>query len=78
MSQLLEPREVATYYRVPEATLSQWRYLNKGPRWSKVGRHVRYRLEDVEAWLDDNTHGGTESRGHRAAVGRLETRGGAR
>ncbi|GAA1980408.1 helix-turn-helix domain-containing protein [Nocardiopsis rhodophaea] len=51
------PTEVAEYLGVPERTLSQWRYLEKGPKWSKVGRHVRYRWSDVEAWLDANQGG---------------------
>jgi excisionase family DNA binding protein len=44
--------EVAEYLGVPVATLYQWRYHDKGPRASKVGRHIRYRWADVEAWLD--------------------------
>jgi hypothetical protein len=47
-----KPDEVADYLGVPARTLSQWRYLNTGPRWSKVGRHVRYRWADVESWVD--------------------------
>lgn len=50
---LARPAEVATYLGVPEKTLTQWRYLKTGPRWSKVGRHVRYRWADVEKWLDE-------------------------
>ena len=52
---LLAPDEVAEYYGVPLATLAQWRYLGKGPTSIRVGRHVRYRLEDVESWLEANT-----------------------
>lgn len=44
--------EVADYLGIPERTLEQWRWQKKGPRWSKVGRYVRYRWSDVEAWLD--------------------------
>lgn len=44
--------EVATYLGIPERTLEQWRWKHKGPRWSKVGRYVRYRWADVEKWLD--------------------------
>ncbi|WP_326830222.1 helix-turn-helix domain-containing protein [Streptosporangium sp. NBC_01810] len=47
-----KPPEVAAYLQVPERTLTQWRYLGTGPRWSKVGRHVRYRWSDIEKWLD--------------------------
>lgn len=50
---LAKPDEVATFLGVPPRTLDQWRYLGKGPRWSKVGRHTRYRWTDVEKWLDE-------------------------
>jgi excisionase family DNA binding protein len=49
---LLTVREVAEYLGVPVQTLYTWRSNGIGPRGSKVGRHVRYRPEDVEAWLE--------------------------
>jgi excisionase family DNA binding protein len=45
------PTEVATYLQVPVRTLYTWRYQRKGPRAHRVGRHLRYRWEDVESWL---------------------------
>ena len=45
------PAEVADYLQVPVKTLYQWRYQGEGPRAYRVGRHLRYRWEDVEAWL---------------------------
>lgn len=53
-----KPPEVAEYLGMPESTLAQWRYLGKGPKWSKIGRHVRYRWEDVEAYFEEQSHGG--------------------
>lgn len=50
---LATPTDLADFLGVPEATLTQWRYLRRGPRWSKVGRYVRYRWSDVEKWLDE-------------------------
>ncbi|WP_435120727.1 helix-turn-helix transcriptional regulator [Micromonospora tulbaghiae] len=44
--------EVAEHLGVPVQTLYAWRNKGTGPRGSKVGRHVRYRWEDVEKWLD--------------------------
>lgn len=47
-------REVADYLGVPDTTLARWAYENKGPTYFRVGRHTRYRLEDVLAWLETN------------------------
>lgn len=48
---LATPTDVAAYLQVPVKTLYTWRYHGKGPRAHRVGRHLRYRWEDVEAWL---------------------------
>ena len=50
--QLLSVPEVAAYLGVPVNTVYQWRSRQCGPRGVKVGRHVRFRQADVEAWLD--------------------------
>lgn len=44
--------EVAEFLRVPVPTLYQWNHKGTGPRVSRVGRWLRYRRRDVEAWLD--------------------------
>lgn len=48
---LLGVEEVSRILGVPVQTLYQWRHLGKGPRAAKIGRHLRYRAEDVDAWL---------------------------
>jgi len=50
---LLSPAELASYLAVPLATVYRWRSRREGPCGIRVGRHVRYRLEDVERWLDE-------------------------
>jgi excisionase family DNA binding protein len=52
MGRLLSITEAAETLGVPEATLYRWRYRNTGPRSIKVGRHVKYRPEDIEAFLE--------------------------
>jgi predicted DNA-binding transcriptional regulator AlpA len=59
---LASPAEVGEYLGLPVATLAQWRYLGKGPQPIKVGRHIRYRWADVEAWLD-RQQAGSDPRG---------------
>ena len=50
--------EVAEYLGVPLRTLDMWAYRGVGPRYSKVGRHRRYRWSDIEKWLDQQAAAG--------------------
>lgn len=47
----LDTAGLAEWLDVPEATVVQWRYKGTGPRGVRLGRHVRYRRADVEAWI---------------------------
>jgi excisionase family DNA binding protein len=49
---LMSPYEVAAYLGVPLRTVYRWRTRGEGPRGYRVGRHVRYRIVDVERWLE--------------------------
>jgi len=49
---LLTIGQLADLLQVPVGTLYQWRHRRYGPPGRRVGRHVRYRPEDVKAWLD--------------------------
>lgn len=49
-TQWLTPAQVSTETGIPERTLSQWRYLGKGPRFARFGRHVRYSRVDLGEW----------------------------
>jgi excisionase family DNA binding protein len=55
MVTLLDGPATAELLGVPEKTLAQWRYHGKGPAFVRVGKHVRYRVEDVEAFIAANT-----------------------
>ncbi len=46
----LTTEQLAVRLAVPKATLYQWRYKDDGPRSCRIGKYVRYRLADVEAW----------------------------
>jgi excisionase family DNA binding protein len=52
METLMTPQQLAEYLEVPLATVYRWRYHDDGPVGFRVGRHVRYRRADVEAWLE--------------------------
>jgi predicted DNA-binding transcriptional regulator AlpA len=60
---LLSPEKVAVFLSVPVKTLYQWRYKGVGPRGLRIGRHLRYRPADVEAWLRE-----VGERGHRGGA----------
>lgn len=47
----LSPDELATYLGIPLQTIYSWRKSREGPPGRKFGRHVRYRLVDVDAWV---------------------------
>ena len=55
---LFSPEEVASYLGVPVKTLFQWRYKGVGPRALRVGRYLRFRAADVEAWLEQVSDSG--------------------
>jgi excisionase family DNA binding protein len=51
--EFMSPEDLAEYLGVPLPSVYAWRYKGTGPPAYRVGRHVRYRVEDVAAWLDD-------------------------
>ncbi len=49
---IFTPRQLAAYLETSVSALSQYRALGIGPIYLKIGRMVRYRQSDVEAWLN--------------------------
>lgn len=60
--QLLTSRQLADYLNVPLSTLYSWRYHDNGPPGLRVGKHLRYRWADVQAWVQDQIK--ADHRGH--------------
>lgn len=55
-SPLMDTNQAAVYLGVEPATLTMWRSTKRYPlRYVKVGRHVRYRKSDLDAFLDKRT-----------------------
>jgi excisionase family DNA binding protein len=52
LPRLLSIRQLAEYLEIPVSTIYLWRSQGKGPHGLKVGKQVRYRAEDVLAWLE--------------------------
>jgi len=61
MSTLLMEEDVAKQLNVSVATLRRWRLERRGPQFIKVGSLVRYRPEELEAWLGSRPKGGSAS-----------------
>lgn len=59
---LLTTQELAAYLAVPIATLYAWRWRGEGPPGFRVGRYLRYRLCDVDAWMLDQLADSTPAR----------------
>jgi excisionase family DNA binding protein len=57
---------LAEYLGLTETTIRQWRWMGKGPRWVKVGRHVRYPQADTDAWLDAGADSPKQARSRSA------------
>lgn len=46
------PEDLANELGVPTRTVYGWRTKGGGPRGYRIGRHVRFKREDVDAWLE--------------------------
>jgi hypothetical protein len=48
--------DLSRRWNVSPRTLERWRWLKQGPEYLKIGGHVVYRLEDVEAFEVAQAH----------------------
>jgi excisionase family DNA binding protein len=53
LPRLLSVRELAAYLDVPPSTVYLWRSEGRGPKGFRVGKQVRFRASEVEAWLEE-------------------------
>lgn len=67
-SDILNTREAAQYVRLGKPTLERFRITGDGPPYCKLGGAVRYRLTDLDAWLESRLTASTSAEpGLRAA-----------
>lgn len=53
MVEVLTVKEAAEYLKLGKPTLDRYRVLGGGPRFAKIsGGAVRYRLADLDSWLE--------------------------
>lgn len=50
----LSSGEVAEMLGVTQRTVENWRGSGKGPAYARIGSNIRYREEDVLAWVEAN------------------------
>lgn len=55
---LLDEKQLARTLNISVASARRWRLLKQGPRFVKYFSSVRYRPEDVDAWLASRPTGG--------------------
>ena len=58
LPQYLTEQEIASRLRWSPASLRVLRCRRQGPPWHKIGRSVRYREDEVAAWIADQQNGG--------------------
>jgi len=56
-SVLIDEKRLCADLGISSVTATKWRARAEGPPFIKVGRLVRYRRSDVEAWLASRTVG---------------------
>jgi excisionase family DNA binding protein len=57
VEKLLSRRELAELLGVPAQSVASWASQGIGPTYVIVGRHARYRVSDVERWLESKVRG---------------------
>lgn len=61
LPKLLNEHDVARVIGLSVASVRRGRLLRQGPRYLKIGSAVRYRSDDVSAWLATRPTGGERS-----------------
>ena len=50
----MRAKDVAAWLNTTDGALSQLRFRNEGPAYLKLGRAIRYRRSDVEAYISQH------------------------
>jgi predicted DNA-binding transcriptional regulator AlpA len=58
LQSLLNDFEVARITGLSVASVRRWRLFRRGPKYLKIGAAVRYKPEDISAWLESRPTGG--------------------
>ena len=66
-SPTLTTTQAAQFLNVKPATLEQWRWRGVGPVFCKLNRACRYRLSDLQQYLEDAVRTSTTDQGRATA-----------
>jgi predicted DNA-binding transcriptional regulator AlpA len=58
LQSLLNEHDVARITGLSVSSVRRWRLIRQGPKYLKIGAAVRYKPEDVSAWLESRPSGG--------------------
>jgi len=50
---LYSPKEVSELVGIKVSTLAQWRTMKVGPPYFKLGALVKYKIDEVNAWVEE-------------------------
>ena len=48
---LMDVAELASYLGIPLSTVYDWRVHGKGPKAYRFGKHLKFAVSDVRAWI---------------------------
>jgi excisionase family DNA binding protein len=51
MEPLMDVHELAAYLGIPISTVYDWRVHGKGPTAYRFGKHLKFAVSDVRAWI---------------------------
>jgi len=69
MNEVLTPQETAAYLRLSPKTLAKLRWAGRGPGFLKFGSAVRYRRQDLEAYIEAARRASTSDPGQPVQKG---------
>jgi excisionase family DNA binding protein len=62
VERMMSLAELSELLGVPLSTLYGWRHRGEGPAGYRLGKHVRFRRADVDAWLATQADSASASR----------------
>jgi len=62
LKEFFKPKEAADYLRTSPSTLAKRRLYGGGPRFTRIGRAVRYRKSDLDEFMASNLQRSTFER----------------